>query len=130
MSKLRVSEGDRKRTIAIYEGFREKRAQNKVAVVKVNVPTIVAIVGHVEAIETNGDGHVTSVDYRTTHGRKLTLYRHDFTQGSRPLLCVSPDGRQLWLLGGRYRFTRRGIVDRDAMDREIENTAHGTELDE
>jgi hypothetical protein len=129
VSKLRVSERDLKRTIEIYEAFREKRARNRVAVVHVNVPTIVAIVGHAEAIETNGEGHVTSIDYRTTHGRKLTLYRHDFVKGSRPLLCVSPDGRQLLLLGGRYRFTARGIVDRDAKDREIENTAHGTELD-
>jgi hypothetical protein len=130
VSNHRVSERDLKRTIAIYEAFREKRARNKVAVVSVDIPSIVAIVGHAEAIETNGEGHVTSVDYRTTHGRRLTLYRHDFTQGSRPLLCVSPDGRQLLLLGGRYRFTHRGIVDRDAKDREIENRAHGTELDE
>jgi hypothetical protein len=130
VNKLRVSERDRRRTIAIYESFREKKAHNKVAVVQMDVPTLCAIVGHVEAIETNGQGHVTSIDYRTTHGRKLTLYRHDFTQGSRPLLCVSPDGRQLLLLGGRYRFTHRGIVDLDAKDREIENTAHGTKLDE
>jgi hypothetical protein len=130
VSRLRVSERDRARVITIYESFREKRAQNKVAVVKVDVPTIVAIVGHVEAIETNGEGHVTSIDYRTTHGRRTVYYRHDFVKGSRPLFCVSPDGQQLLLLGGRYRFTRRGIVDRDARGREVENVAHGTELDE
>jgi len=33
------------------------------------------------------------------------------------------------LLGGRFKFTERGIVDRDISGKEIENTAHGTELD-
>jgi len=45
-------------------------------------------------------------------------------KGSRPLLVASPDGKCLMLLGGRFKFTDRGIVDRDANGREIENKKH------
>lgn len=97
----------------LYESFRE-RTPRRIKKVGIAVPRIAVDIGHVEYI-----------GYRTTHGKKLTLYQHDFGPGSRPLLCVSPDGRQLLLLGGRYVFTERGIVDRDIEGREIENDAHG-----
>lgn len=108
-----MSKRQLRQAVALYESFREKKPR-KVATVKVSVPAVVACMGHVEFI-----------GYRTTHGKKLTLYKHDFAPGSRPLLCVSADGRQLMLLGGRYKWTDRGIVDRDAKDREIENESHG-----
>jgi len=104
--------------VNLYESFREKKPR-KAAVVKYNTPEVAACIGYVEYI-----------GYRTTHGKEVKLYQHDFAPGSRPLLAVSPDGRQLLLLGGRYKFTDRGIVDRDAKGREIENTAHGHEIDE
>jgi hypothetical protein len=113
-----IPASQRRQAIEIYQSFREKKPR-RCAVVDVDIPSIVASIGHVEAI-----------DYRTTHGRRLKLYRHEFVSGSRPLLCVSPDGRQLYLLGGRFKFTGRGIVDRDANDEEIENEAHGEELDD
>jgi hypothetical protein len=101
------------RAAKLYESFRE-RPPKRVNRIGFAPPRIVVDIGHVEFI-----------GYRTTHGKKLTLYRHDFAPGSRPLLCVSPDGRQLMLIGGRYKFTERGIVDRDIDDREIENPNHG-----
>ena len=99
--------------VALYESFREKRPK-RLSVVQFKVPEAVAVIGHVEGI-----------DYRTTHGTKLTLYHHDFEPGSRPLLCVSGDGRQLMLLGGRYQFTEQGIVDNDPSGRLITNPEHG-----
>lgn len=39
-------------------------------------------------------------------------YRHTFRSQARPLLISSHDGRQLVIVGGRYRFTHRGIEDR------------------
>lgn len=107
---------DIKRAIALYESFREKRPK-KISSVSVRVPHAVAVIGHVDTI-----------DYTTTHGEKVTSYRHPFAPGSRPLLCVSGDGRQLMLLGGRYKFTERGIVDRDHKGREVESPAHGKAL--
>jgi hypothetical protein len=114
--KLRVPKRDMHAAIALYESFREKKPK-RLQVVNVDIPTVVACIGHVEAI-----------DYRTTHGKKLALYRHDFVPGSRPLLVVSPDGRCLMLLGGRFKFTDRGIVDRDASGREVENKKHGKRI--
>lgn len=102
--------------VALYESFREARPR-KIGAVKFAVPQAVAVIGYVEGI-----------DYKTTHGKKVTLYHHDFAPGSRPLLTVSADGKQLLLLGGRYQFTERGIVDRDHRGREIENPAHGKDL--
>jgi len=115
--RIALNARDRRKAIKIYKDFREKNPQT-LSVFEVDVPSAVACIGHVE-----------SIDYRTTHGKKLALYRHDFSPGSRPLFCVAADGRSLWLLGGRFKFTERGIVDRDAKGREIENVAHGTELD-
>lgn len=99
--------------VRLYESFRERKPR-RIADVKLKVPKAVACIGYVEGI-----------DYRTTHGKKVTLYHHDFAPGSRPLLAVSGDGKQLLLLGGRYEFTERGIVDKDAAGREIENARHG-----
>jgi hypothetical protein len=43
--------------------------------------------------------------------RQVQKYIHKFKAADRPLLVVSPDGGQLFMLGGRFRFTERGIVD-------------------
>lgn len=101
------------KAVALYTSFREKKPR-KIKTVSFNVPRVVAVVGYIEAI-----------DYKTTHGKKTVLYTHDFAPGSRPLLCTSSDGKQLLLIGGRYRFTRRGIVDRDARGREIDEPQKG-----
>jgi hypothetical protein len=114
---MRIPKKDLHAAVALYSSFREKNPK-RLKIVNIDIPTVVAVIGHCE-----------SIDYTTTHGDKVVLYRHDFAQGSRPLLAVSADGRQLLLLGGRFKFTERGIVDRDAKGQEIENTAHGTTLD-
>lgn len=99
--------------VSLYESFREA-SPRRVAKIRVKPVKAVAIIGYVEA-----------VDYRTTHGKKVELYRHDFAAGSRPLLAVSADGKQLLLLGGRYQFTEQGIVDKDASGKLITNPGHG-----
>lgn len=102
-----------KQAVELFESFRERKP-TRIGRVTLKVPTVVAAMGYVEGI-----------DYRTTHGKKTELYHHDFAPGSRPLLAVSADGRQILLMGGRYKWTERGIVDRDRNDREIENEDHG-----
>lgn len=104
---------DIQRAVAIYRGFREKEPK-KIARVDFEVPRAVAFIGYVEAIK-----------YRTTHGDKVELYEHPFQKGSRPALAVSADGRQLLLIGGRYKFTSRGIVDRDARGKLVFDPDHG-----
>jgi hypothetical protein len=61
-------------------------------------------------------GELDLIGYRTKRdgieGGKLVRYAHDFSTGSRPLLAVSSDGKQLHIVGGRYEFTEAGIEDR------------------
>lgn len=109
---------DFKGAFKLYEAFREtspKRAMK----INVRVPKTLMAMGHVDAI-----------CYRTTHGKKSVLYKHDFAPGSRPLLCAGPERNQLFLVGGRYHVTDRGIVDLDAQGHEIDDVGHGTPLDE
>ena len=57
-------------------------------------------------------GRIATIIYESNRGGAAHLYRHDFGHHSRPLLVASSDGKHLVLLGGAYRFTQRGIVDR------------------
>jgi hypothetical protein len=56
-------------------------------------------------------GELDGLLYTTVRDGKVESYIHRFRQRSRPLLCVSPDGKTLFMLGGAYSFTERGIVD-------------------
>lgn len=51
-------------------------------------------------------GKLEAVIYETPDGKR---YMHKF-EGSRPTLAATHDGRQLFVQGGRYRMTARGIV--------------------
>jgi hypothetical protein len=93
--------------VTLYRSFREK-IPKKLITVRFKVPRVVACMGYVEGI-----------DYVTTHGNKVTHYHHDFEPGSRPLLCVSADGRQIILIGGHYEWDERGIVDKDSEGQDI-----------
>lgn len=53
-------------------------------------------------------GELDGVIYTATGDRKK--YIHKFKKSSRPLLFVSSDGKQAFILGGGYRFTDRGFV--------------------
>lgn len=58
-------------------------------------------------------GSVLGVAYETKRDGVTEKYYHRFTlKTSRPLLVASKDGKQLYILGGEYDFTERGIVDR------------------
>lgn len=93
----------------LYESFREERPR-RAKVIRVTLPKVAMIMGHVRAIE-----------YDTTHGGKATLYKHRFAPGSRPMLVAANGRGKLFLIGGRYHVTGRGIVDLDARGREIED---------
>lgn len=57
-------------------------------------------------------GELEGVIYSTVRDDEHERYIHKFRAKSRPLLCVSPDGDQLYIVGGLYEFTDRGIVDK------------------
>jgi hypothetical protein len=76
----------------------EARSLGKVTVPE--LPRVAIVVGEVEG-----------VIYNTVRDGKFERYIHKFRAKSRPLLCVSHDGKQLLLIGGHYDFTEAGIVD-------------------
>ena len=56
-------------------------------------------------------GRVTALEYDARRDRKMNRYRHEFAAHAQPLFAVNPDGKSVWLLGGSYSFTERGIID-------------------
>lgn len=65
------------------------------------LPAAVLVVGELEA-----------VIYSTVRDDTAERYIHKFKKTSRALLCASPDGDQLFIIGGNFEFTDRGIVDK------------------
>jgi len=57
-------------------------------------------------------GEIDGILYSTVRDGVPEKYIHEFKKKSRPLFCVSPDGKNIYIVGGRYDFTERGIVDR------------------
>jgi len=64
------------------------------------LPKAVAVIGECDGIL-----------YTTVRDGQKERYIHEFNSKDKPLLCAAPDGRQILLIGGRYVFTDRGIVD-------------------
>ncbi len=69
----------------------------------INVPPLPAAVAVI--------GKCDGILYTTVRDGRTERYIHEFALKDRPQLCVTPDGRQILLVGGRYVFTERGIVD-------------------
>jgi hypothetical protein len=57
-------------------------------------------------------GPVLMLGYSATRDGKRENYLHKFAPHARPMLVAPDDGKTLHLLGGRYSFTERGIVDK------------------
>lgn len=56
-------------------------------------------------------GECTGIMYETVRDGVKERYCHEFKKTARPDLGASFDGKQIFLVGGNYRFTNRGIVD-------------------
>jgi hypothetical protein len=97
----------KKRATKLYEDFRETKVK-RTRGIRIRYPKAVAIMGYCEAIL-----------YSTTHNGVAKLYKHKFAKGSRALLCAGPGKSQLYLIGGRFHVTDRGIVDLTPSGREI-----------
>jgi len=57
-------------------------------------------------------GDVDGILYTTVRDGVEEKYIHKFHKRDKPMFVVSPDGKSLFLLGGNYTFTERGIVDK------------------
>jgi hypothetical protein len=56
-------------------------------------------------------GECDGVLYSTVRDGEAEQYIHRFTKRARPLLCVTHDGKSLFLVGGDYEFRDTGIND-------------------
>lgn len=56
-------------------------------------------------------GELLGVMYATTRDGQKEKYVHEIRKQSRPLLVAAHDGSQIGFVGGRLRFTERGIED-------------------
>jgi hypothetical protein len=60
-------------------------------------------------------GDVNAIEYDTYRDDEKQYYRHEFKKNARPSLIAAEEGGQLYLTGGNYRVTERGIEDNKAM---------------
>ena len=84
----------------LYERFSGHQADE---VVRVKAPTMPRVVVNI--------GEVDFIGYTTVRDGVVERYIHRFAKADKPLLVVAPDGSRIIVLGGRYTFTERGIVD-------------------
>jgi hypothetical protein len=85
----------------LYERFsgHEPESLGKVSIPK--TPKVMLLVGTCDGIL-----------YTTVRDGVTEKYIHQFKKSAKPAFCVSHDGKQLFLVGGDFDFTERGIVDR------------------
>lgn len=62
-------------------------------------------------------GTLDFIGYTTVRDGVTEKYIHKFAARDKPLFVVSPDGKALYMVGGRYTFTERGIVDKSDKSR-------------
>lgn len=90
-----------KRAKELYSEFSGHEADEYITVNVADVPSVLAVIGELEAVV-----------YSTVRDNEHERYIHKFRKSSRAMLCVSPDGETLFIVGGKYLFTDRGIVDK------------------
>lgn len=95
--KLRSEED---RAADLVERFKGHDAEVLGTVNVPDMPSTVAVIGECDGVL-----------YTTVRDGRTEKYIHKFAAKDRPLLCVAPNGRQMFFIGGRYVFTERGIVD-------------------
>jgi hypothetical protein len=95
--------GDRSKACRLIEAFRANvgtARPNDCDVVRIDFLT-----NYTEALVI---GTLDAVKY-SVEGAELPFF-HQFQKNDRPLLLCSPDGRQIFVAQGRYRFTDRGFL--------------------
>jgi len=92
---------DLRKAAKLYEDFSGHSAEN---IGKINVPSIPRVGVAI--------GVVDGIMYTTQRDGETQKYIHQFKSVDKPLFVVSPNGKQLFMLGGTYDFTDRGIVDK------------------
>lgn len=93
----------RARIQAAVDRFTGFRGEPPASIERVRVPPVDPVVLTL--------GVCTGIMYATTRDGRHEKYLHRFKQTARPLLAVSSDGHSLYLIGGSYSVTDKGIED-------------------
>lgn len=97
----RASKSDVDKVANLYERFSGQDAFDVGTVTVPDMPKVVCLIGECDF-----------VGYTTVRDGVEEKYIHKFNKADRALLVVDATGKNLYLIGGRYTFTERGIVDR------------------
>jgi hypothetical protein len=84
----------------LYSDFTGHKAEIVDTIPRPEIPDVLIYIGECDGLL-----------YTTVRDGKTERYIHEFNGEAKPEFCVSPDGRQIFLIGGLYKFTERGIVD-------------------
>lgn len=90
-----VSQGEK-----LYERFVGRPADRASVIRRPELPDALVCIGDISLIQ-----------YVAERDGKTYEFRHPFRTRSRPLLCVTPDGKLVLALGGAWTFTQDGFVD-------------------
>lgn len=99
-SRRRPASKSVRQAVSLFERFTGHEATNATRVIVKSLPKTAVYIGTCDGLL-----------YTTVRDGKTEKYIHKFAAKDKPVFAVSPDGRQILLLGGAYRFTERGIVD-------------------
>lgn len=98
--RVKHASGDVRRAAGLYQRFSGHDAE---VIAEIDIPAppraIVAV------------GELEGVLYKTMRDGKVEHYIHKFAPRDRPVLCVTPNGKRIYVVGGHFTFTERGIVD-------------------
>lgn len=97
---------DIRKAASLYERFSGHEAE---AIGRIKIPSLPKVAVFI--------GDLDFVGYTTIRDGVIEKYIHKFAKADKPALCVTPDGKQILIVGGRYTFTERGIVDKSDKSR-------------
>ncbi len=89
-----------KKAAILFEDFTGHKASAGTTVIVPDYPDTLTVIGPCVAIA-----------YECVRDGEKAQYQHEFSNAAAPLLCASPDGSQLFLVGGAYEFRDTGIND-------------------
>lgn len=95
-----LSPVDIERGLKLYENFTGRPADRQHVIQRPTLPDALVCIGDISLIQ-----------YVAERDGKTYEFRHPFRARSRPLLCVTPDGKLVLALGGAWTFTKDGFVD-------------------
>jgi hypothetical protein len=87
--------------LKLYEKFTGRPADRERVIARPILPDALVCIGKISLIQ-----------YVAERDGEVFEFHHPFRARSRPLLCVTPDGKLVLALGGAWTFTEDGFVDR------------------